>query len=156
MTSNFDANAINPVSPAAEAAYAQILAANASNAFVRLLGSLVPAGSFKVYGAQRFAGVDGQTRGAFNADFRQFQPRLGFAYRLGKNTVFRGGVGRFDQASFEVAGQNGFSRSTTFIASQDNLFTPFDTLENPFETYYREITGWPPSTPHTRSEWKAP
>jgi hypothetical protein len=141
MTSNFAINAVNPISNAAQAAYAQILAANASNAVVQQLAQLVPASSFVVRGVQQFAGVGGQTRGAFNTDWRQFQPRVGFAYRLTPHTVFRGGFGRFTQASFETSGQNGFSRSTSFIATQDNYLTPYDTLANPFRSGILAPTG---------------
>jgi hypothetical protein len=141
MTPNYDPTALNPISGAAQAAYAQILAANASNPAVQQLAQLVPASAFQVRGAQAFAGVDGQSRGVFNTDFKQFQPRAGFAYRLGPHTVVRGGIGRFTQASFETAGQNGFSRSTPFIASQDNFFTPNDTLANPFRSGILAPTG---------------
>jgi hypothetical protein len=149
MTSNFDINAVNPISGAAQAAYGQILAANASNPAVQQLAQLVPASVFQVNGAQRFAGVNGQSRGIFNTDYKQFQPRAGFAYRLGQHTVIRGGIGRFTQASFETAtrlantggGQNGFSRSTSFIATQDNFFTPYDTLANPFRSGVLAPTG---------------
>lgn len=85
--------------------------------------------------------MDGQTRGVFNTDYLQFQPRIGFAYRLAPHTVFRGGVGRFTQASFETPGQNGFSRSTTFIATQDNFLTPYDTLADPFRGGILAPTG---------------
>src|SRR6185295_8241549 len=51
---------------------------------------------------------------------------------LGPNTVIRGGFGRFAQASYITGGQNGFSRSTTFIATNDNWRTAVDTLANPF------------------------
>jgi hypothetical protein len=141
MTSNFDPAVINPISPSAQAVYANIVASNTNNAAIQQLAQLVPPGSFKVLGAQLFAGVGGQSRGVFNPDYKQFQPRVGFAYRLGPNTVIRGGFGRFTQASFETAGQNGFSRSTTFVASQDNFFTPFDTLANPFRSGILNPTG---------------
>jgi hypothetical protein len=141
LSSYFDINAINPISSPAQAAYAQILASNAGNAVVQQLAQLVPASEFIVRGAQRFAGVDGQTRGVFNTDWKQFQPRVGFAYRLTPHTVFRGGAGRFTQASFETAKQNGFSRSTSFIATQDNFFTPYDTLADPFRGGILAPTG---------------
>src|SRR5260370_6493231 len=133
--------ASNAMSAAAQAAYAQNLAANASNPAVQLLAQLVPASSFQVNGAQRFAGVGGQSRGVFNADYKQYQPSAGFAYRLVPPTVVRGGVGRFTQASYETSGQNGFSRSTPFIATQDNYLTPYDTLANPFHSGILAPTG---------------
>src|SRR5262249_27417080 len=117
------------------------LAGEAGNPVIQQLAQLVPASSFTVHGVQRFAGADGQTRGVFNADYKQFQPRAGFAYRLTPHTVFRRGFGRFTPAAFETAGQNGFSRSTSFIATQDNFFTPYDTLANPFRGGILAPTG---------------
>ncbi|MFB3829750.1 MAG: TonB-dependent receptor domain-containing protein [Bryobacteraceae bacterium] len=141
MTSNFDPNAINPISASAQAAYAQILAGNTSNAAVRQLAQLLPASAFKVPGAQLFAGVGGQPRTAHQGDKSKWQPRFGFAYQLGPNTVIRGGVGRFVQATFEAGGQNGFSRTTSFIHSQDSNVTPYDTLANPFQSGILAPTG---------------
>ncbi len=132
MTSNFDPTAVNPISSAAQAVYANILGTNPGNAAVQELAQLLPASAFRVLGAQLFAGVNGQNRGVFNPDYRQVQPRIGFAYRLGPHTVIRGGAGRFDQASYVNGGQNGFSRTTDFIATQNNYFTPYDTLADPF------------------------
>src|SRR5262249_9913164 len=97
--------------------------------------------NFKVPGAQRFAGVGGQPRTFSNTDWNEWGPRIGFAYRLAANTVLRGGIGRFTQASFEKGGQNGFSRQTPFIATQDNLLPPYDTLANPFHSGILAPTG---------------
>jgi hypothetical protein len=141
MTSDYDPAVVNPISDSAQAAYAKILAANASNANVQQLAQLLPASAFKVYGAQLFAGRDGHPRTAHNGDFRQFQPRVGFAYRLLPRTVIRGGFGRFVQGSWSQGGQNGFSRSTSFIATRDNYTTPYDTLENPFRDGILNPTG---------------
>ena len=55
--------------------------------------------------------------------------------------MVRGGFGRFAQAGFDRGGQNGFSRTTSFIATQDNYFTPFDTLANPFRGGILRPTG---------------
>jgi len=141
LTSQFDLSQINPVSAAAQAQYAQILASNPSNAAVQILGQIVPASAFKVPGAVLFAGVNGQTRGFSNTDLHEWQPRVGLAYRLGKSTVIRGGFGRFTQASYEKGGQNGFSRTTSFIATTDNYLTPADTLANPFRGGIQLPTG---------------
>jgi Carboxypeptidase regulatory-like domain len=143
LTDRFDPTAINPITPSAQAAYAAILAnpANASNPGVQLLQQLVPAGNFKVPGEQLFAGLNGTPRTSINGDYSQWQPRFGFAYRIGKNTVLRGGVGRFTQASYITGGQNGFSRTTSLIATQDNYITPYDTLSNPFRGGILQPTG---------------
>jgi hypothetical protein len=143
LTDRFDPTAINPISGAAQAAYAAILAnsANASNSGVQLLKQFAPAANFQVPGAQLFAGVNGTPRTPVNADYGQWQPRIGFAYRLTPNTVLRGGVGRFSQASYITGGQNGFSRTTSLIATQDNYLTPYDTLSNPFRGGILQPTG---------------
>lgn len=144
LTAHFDLSATNPISPAAQAVYANILSSppscgkgvpSAECALVfQDLSSLVPASSFRVPGVQLFAGVNGQPRAFSNTDWHEFGPRVGFAYRLGSNTVIRGGFGRFTQATYEKGGQNGFSQATTFVTSADNNFDPCDTLANPFNS----------------------
>jgi Carboxypeptidase regulatory-like domain len=143
MTTVFDPTAVNPMSDAAQAAYTNILnsSANASNVGIQILKQYLPASSFKLMGAQLFAGVGGQSRGIYKTDWTQIQPRIGFAYKLGPNTVIRAGGGRFSQASFDTGGQNGFSRSTTLNVTSDNYFTPFDTLDNPYRNGILAPTG---------------
>jgi hypothetical protein len=143
MTTVFDPTVVNPMSDAAQAAYTNILndPKNANNPGIAILKQYLPASSFRLMGAQRFAGVDGQARGIYHTDWTQVQPRVGFAYRLGPNTVLRGGGGKFSQASFDTGGQNGFSRSTTFTATTDNFITPYDTLDNPFRNGILAPTG---------------
>jgi hypothetical protein len=141
MTSNFDPAAVNPISPSAQAAYAQIAANNPNNAALQQLLGIVPAGSFQVLGVQRFAGVGGQSQYATQPDYHEFQPRFGFAYQIRPNTVIRGGIGRFAMATWEAGGQNGFSVSTSLNASTDNFITPAATLANPFSDGLARPTG---------------
>ncbi len=143
MTTVFDPTVVNPMSDAAQAAYTNILnsPANANNVGIQILKQYLPASSFKLMGAQMFAGVGGQSRGIYHTDWTQIQPRLGFAYKLGPNTVIRGGGGRFSQASFDTGGQNGFSRSTTLNVTSDNFFTPYDSLDNPYRNGILAPTG---------------
>ncbi|HWC99434.1 MAG TPA: carboxypeptidase regulatory-like domain-containing protein [Candidatus Sulfopaludibacter sp.] len=143
MTSVFDPTVVNPMSDAAQAAYAAILnnPANASNVGVQILKQVLPATQFKLMGVQRFAGVNGQPRGIYNTDYTQIQPRVGFAYKLGPNTVIRGGGGRFSQASFDTGGQNGFSSTTTFNVTSNSYISPSDTLDNPFQAGMLNPTG---------------
>ncbi len=143
LTDRFNPTVLNPISGAAQSSYAAILnsRANASNPGVQLLAQLMPTGSFKVPGQQLFAGVNGTARTAVNPDYHEWQPRVGFAYRIGKNTVLRGGVGRFTQADYITGGQNGFSRTTSLISTQDNFLTPYDTLGNPFRGGILQPTG---------------
>ncbi len=141
MTSAYDPAAVNPISPSAQAAYASLAAANASNTGVQQLLKYVPVSSFQVLGVQKFAGVGGQSRQATGTDYREIQPRFGFAYRLGPNTVIRGGAGRFVMATQETGGQNGFSISTALNASTDNYITPAATLTNPYPNGLTLPTG---------------
>jgi hypothetical protein len=143
VTSLFDPNAVNPISGSAQAAYAKILAdpKNASNVGVQILQQLLPAANFKVMGAQLFNGVNGVRRGVQNNNYGEVQPRIGFAYKIGPNTVIRGGFGRFAQASFITPGSNGFSRTTALNATTDNYRTYYDTLDNPFRDGIFAPTG---------------
>lgn len=143
MTTAFDPTQVNPMSDAAQAAYTNILnnPANANNPGVQILKQVLPASQFKLMGTQLFAGVNGQSRGIYHTDWTQIQPRVGFAYKLGPNTVIRGGGGRFSQASFDTGGQNGFSRSTTYNATANNYISPVDTLDNPFQGGILTPTG---------------
>jgi hypothetical protein len=139
-TSLYDPTVASPINAAAQAAYAKILATNTS-APVQALAQLLPASAFQVKGGQLFNGVGGVPRGVGNTRWREFQPRIGFAYKLGPNTVIRGGFGRFVQATFITAGQNGFSRSTSLVTTKDNYLTYYDTLDNPYRDGIFAPTG---------------
>jgi hypothetical protein len=141
LTDRYDPTVINPVSDSAQASYAGIMANSQSNAGVQILAQLLPSSAFKVMGAQLFAGVNGTPRTPINPDYHEWQPRAGFAYKLAPNAVIRGGFGRFTQASFVTGAQNGFSRTTPLITSQDNNITPYDTLSNPFHSGVLAPTG---------------
>ena len=143
--SGFDPTVKNPVSDAAQAAYARILQNVLANPvqypFGQQLAQLVPVSSFQVYGAQLYAGVDGQPVTATDPVYNQWQPRVGFAYRLDNKTVIRGGFGKFYQSTGSTQGQNGFSRSTPFQHTIDSGLTVYDTLANPFQNGILEPTG---------------
>jgi hypothetical protein len=83
-------------------------------------------------GGLLYAGIDGQPRTAFDSDFTHFQPRAGFALRLGQNWAMRGGYGLFSLGQFDAGPDTGFSRPTPLTASLDGGLTPRITLSNPF------------------------
>ena len=157
FTSVFDTTKVNPISDQAQAAYTNMLnsmltytnTSNPANAALAaqvrqegaLLSQLVPASSYKVFGVQLFPGVNGQKHTVTNLDLHEWQPRAGFAYQLFKNTVIRGGVGRFVQGTGIKGGQNGFTRTTATISSTDGGRSPYDTLDNPFRNGIPEPTG---------------
>jgi hypothetical protein len=80
-----------------------------------------------------FAGVDGQSRRAFDLDRNNWQPRIGAAYRLSDKWVFRGGYGLYYLGQDEAGSTNGFSRQTNAVVSTNGL-TPIAglTTANPF------------------------
>ena len=139
----FDPTTPNPISGSAQAAYAAILAkpANGSNAGVQLLQQILPSSQFQVNGIVQFAGVNGVPRTTYNTDLHEWQPRAGFAYNLGHNTVVRGGFGRFTQADYNTGAQFGYSRSTSLTATTDNYLTSFDTMAHPFQNGILAPTG---------------
>jgi hypothetical protein len=143
MVAAWDPTAVSPLSAQAQVNYAAILndPANAGNAAVQLLKQLMPASQFQVLGIPIYAGVKGTPRSATRNDYHEWQPRVGFAYRIGPNTVFRGGFGRFVQADYITGSQSSFSRSTGLIASNDNGITPYDTLANPFRSGILQPVG---------------
>jgi len=55
--------------------------------------------------------------------------------------VIRGGFGRFTQASFITGGQNGFSRTTNLITTNDNYKHIVETLDNPYQSGILAPTG---------------
>jgi hypothetical protein len=135
MVATWDPTAVNPISAAAQANYASILSssANAGNSAVQTLAQILPASQFQVAGVPVYAGVNGASRSAVRNGYHEWQPRAGFAYRIGSNTVLRGGFGRFTQADFNTGGQTGFSRTTSLVASNNSGITPYDTLATPFQ-----------------------
>ncbi|MGH9915010.1 MAG: hypothetical protein ACRD63_06950, partial [Pyrinomonadaceae bacterium] len=108
--SQFDENALLPISAAAEAAYA-------ANPLPGL-----PASQFVVRGGALYLGKDGSP-GTLNKAKAAYMPRIGLAYQLNDKTVIRGGYGLFyDTNNVLNSGldQSGFNRSTETILTNDN------------------------------------
>jgi hypothetical protein len=126
----FDYSALWPQSAAVQANYATI-------AFPEL-----PVNAFQVRGGLQFAGVGGQPSTAWNRDANNVAPRVGLAYSANDKTIVRAGFGMF----FSPLGlrrtdvqQSGFSRTTGFLPTSDNL--SFTTLSNPFPSGILEPVG---------------
>ena len=78
-----------------------------------------------LYGGLEFAGVAGNPRGIFNPDYRDFGPRVGFAYLITPNTVIRGGYGMIYAQSFDSPGSApGFSQTTNMVPTLSGGITP--------------------------------
>ena len=69
-----------------------------------------------------FAGKDGNPRRAVDTDYTNIAPRIGLAWRIGKNTVLRTGVGVFYENLNRNQNQNGFSQSTDYVGSLDGQY----------------------------------
>lgn len=117
----FDSAVASPIEAAAKTAYALNPIAE------------VPASSFQVKGGLLFA--DDRTRGIWDADKNNVQPRAGFAYQVTEKTVIRGGWGMYT-VPFVIDGVNqaGFSLATPLVGTTDNGLTSVGTLANPFPT----------------------
>jgi hypothetical protein len=124
----FDPNAILSVTSTAEARYA-------ANPLPQ-----IPASQWKARGGVMFASDD--TRGFWNTDKNNFQPRLGFAYKWTDRTVIRGGAGLYT-VPFIISGTNqmGYSQNTPITASQDRGLTFQSTLSNPYPLGILEPAG---------------
>jgi hypothetical protein len=86
-------------------------------------------------GGLEFPGVNGLPRGHRDAEWTDFQPRVGLAWQLAPRTVVRGGYGvSFLPTTGLYVGllQSGFTLSTPMVTSLDGGFTPNETLANPF------------------------
>jgi hypothetical protein len=125
--SGFALNVDNPIAAAAKLAYAQ-------NPIPE-----IPPDQFQVKGGLLFAGVNGNPRTNYNADNKNFAPRIGLAYKLNNHLVVRAGYGMF----YLPYGQRfiskdgvvpGFDTSTFSFSSLDNGLTFTNTLRDMFSS----------------------
>ncbi len=82
--------------------------------------------------------VNGNQRGVYNTNYKNFAPRAGLAYSAAQNLVFRAGYGIFYTPAMEFGDYqglslNGFSQTTPYVGTLDGV-TPSNLLSNPFPT----------------------
>jgi hypothetical protein len=110
---SFDYDAVNPISSTVGQNY---------------LGQLV------------FATSD--NRGLFDTNYKNFAPRIGFAYQITPKLVMRGGYGVFFPPSYRGTGPApGFTSDTPYVASNDGGLTPASTLSTAFSGGLVPISG---------------
>ncbi len=96
-----------------------------------------------VRGGILFEGTDGQSTDAYNTDWGNWQPRLGFAYALNNKTVVRGGFGYMFAYGIEGGVNNGFSITTPYQYSLNGGLTPTNYFKDgvPFPNGAEKPTG---------------
>lgn len=137
-TLSFDPTYVQPISQAAQAAYANIYP-GISGGFPQL-----PPSAFALRGGMTFAGVGGNDGGLYNTPKNVFMPRAGIAYKLDNKSVLRVGAGMFAGFLGERRGdvqQNGFTQNTNMVISNDNGLTFLSKLANPFPNGVAEPVG---------------
>jgi hypothetical protein len=143
--SRFDPNYdLTSITSSAQPNYASEISGASTNLGVQMLQQQrSDPSSFVARGAILYAGQGGTSRSVTNAQYKYFQPRVGFAYVLHPNLVIRGGYGRFVQGNYTAnhGNQAGYSSTTTFNATTDNYITPASTLDNPYADGLVPVTG---------------
>src|SRR3954447_21187439 len=137
-TLGFDTGYVQPISAAAQAAYASIYP-NLAGGFAQL-----PPSALVLRGGMTFAGVNGNSATVYNTRKDVLMPRLGIAYRLTNKMVLRTGFGMFAGFLGERRGdvfQNGFTQNTNMVLTNDNGLHFLTTLANPFPNGVAEPVG---------------
>jgi hypothetical protein len=88
-------------------------------------------------------GTNGGRSKPYNADLNNFGPRVGFAYAPYKKFTMRGGFGILYSPTFDAPSSTGFSASTSYVASNNNLLTPAlpTSLSNPYPSGFVVPSG---------------
>ena len=116
---------------------------NAANLAAWSAAGVNPAVFSTVFGGILFPGENGQPRDAYNTDYGNLAPRVGFAYALNNKTVLRGGWGWVFAYGIEAGTTSGFSISTPYIGSLNGGITPTDYFQTgaPFPSGVEQPIG---------------
>jgi hypothetical protein len=98
-----------------------------------------PVPGMQLRGGLLFASDD--NRRPFERDLNNFQPRLGATYRVDDRTVLRGGYALSYLPTFDHGYNNGFSVTTTLVASTDAGITPAARLSDPYPSGVEQPVG---------------
>jgi hypothetical protein len=105
------------VNPLSNDGLYQANVANAANiAAWTAAGITVPK---QVLGNIVLAGHNGQPRNAYDTDWKNIAPRIGFAFAVNPKTVFRGGWGYMYGNGLEGGSPIGFQQTTNYVISAD-------------------------------------
>ncbi|MCU1262372.1 MAG: Cna B-type protein [Bryobacterales bacterium] len=93
-------------------------------------------------GGLAFPGKNGLPDGLIDPSFKNFGPRVGFAYQATDNIVLRGGYGIMYVPTLGAAyPSTGFTITTPMTTTIDGGLTPYNNLSNPFPTGIQTPTG---------------
>ena len=117
--------------------------ANAASAGAWAAAGINVASLDQVLGGVQFTGTDGQSRDAYNTDWSNVGPRLGFAFVVDPKTVIRGGWGLMYSYGLEGGSNVGSYQTTNYTSSIDGGNTPTNYFQSgsPFSTGLLAPTG---------------
>ena len=107
---------VSPIT--ADGAYQANIANPANTAAWAAAGITVPS---QVLGTILPASINGQPRNAYDTDWGNIGPRLGFAFAINPKTVIRGGWGYMYGAGLEGGSPIGYQQTTNYIDSVNSI-----------------------------------
>jgi Carboxypeptidase regulatory-like domain len=114
--------------------YLDLTSPSPLNAQVTSLGALT--------GGAGFVGVNGKGSRIQTTQYKNFDPRIGFAYRWDEQTVVRAGFGIFHAPPADLANASiGFAAVTTSNPAAANGVTPLFNMSSPFPQGLTQPTG---------------
>jgi len=114
--------------------YLDLTSPSPLNAQVTSLGTLT--------GGAGFVGVNGKGSRIQTTQYKNFDPRIGFAYRWDEQTVVRAGFGIFHAPPADLANASiGFAAVTTSNPAEANGVTPLFNMSSPFPQGLTQPTG---------------
>jgi hypothetical protein len=96
---------------------------------------------YTLNGGLTYAGLNGAPRGLYNPYFRNYSPRLGFAYSLNPKTVLRGGYSLMYVPIATALITTGYSVSSPWVTSTDGGITVANRFSNPLPGGALAVTG---------------
>ena len=94
---------------------------NLSNVAAWKAAGVDTAAMSQVLGTIAPAGINGAPRNAYDTDWGNIAPRIGFAFAVNPKTVVRGGWGFMYGGGLEGGSPIGYQQTTNYLASTDNV-----------------------------------
>jgi hypothetical protein len=117
----FCATCINPITT--DGVY-QANIANAGNLAAWQAAGVNTSALSQVLGTIAPAGQNGHAKSAYDTDWSNIAPRVGFAYAINPKTVVRGGWGLMYGGGLEGGSPIGYQQTTNYLASTDGSVNP--------------------------------